>query len=186
MLYIIQNIDKINNPIDKMYIAIQALHPLRLEEVLGLQWQDIDLEAKALHICRAVTHPDRNQPEVKEPKTAASKRTIELSSIALNYLKDTSKPTEFVFGGTKPFSYTQVRKMCGRIQKDIGFEEKITPIRFRTTVLTDIYANTKDVKLAQASAGHTTAAMTLKHYIKNRNEVVRSASVIDQAYTVKQ
>ena len=107
-------------------------------------------------------------------------------SIALHYLKDTGKPTEFVFGGTKPFSYTQVRKMCGRIQKDIGFEEKITPIRFRTTVLTDIYANTKDVKLAQASAGHTTAAMTLKHYIKNRNEVVRSASVIDQAYSVKQ
>ena len=154
--------------------------------MLGLQWQDIDLEAKALHICRAVTHPDRNQPEIKEPKTAASKRTIELSSIALNYLKDSGKPTDFVFGGTKPFSYTQVRKMCGRIQKDIGFEEKITPIRFRTTVLTDIYANTKDVKLAQASAGHTTAAMTLKHYIKNRNEVVRSASVIDRAYSVKQ
>lgn len=186
MLYIIQNIDKIKNPIDKMYIAVQALHPLRLEEVLGLQWQDIDFEGKALHICRAVTHPDRNQPEVKEPKTAASKRTIELSSIALNYLKDTGKPTEFVFGGAKPFSYTQVRKMCRRIQKDIGFEEKITPIRFRTTVLTDIYANTKDVKLAQASAGHTTAAMTLKHYIKNRNEVVRSASVIDQAYSAKQ
>lgn len=186
MLYIVDNIDKIKNPVDRMYIAVQALHPLRLEEVLGLQWQDIDLEAKALHICRAVTHPDRNQPEVKEPKTEASKRTIELSSIALKYLERTGKPTEFVFGGKKPFSYTQVRKMCARIQKDIAFEERITPIRFRTTVLTDIYANTKDVKLAQASAGHTTAAMTLKHYIKNRNEVVRSASVIDQAYSMRQ
>ena len=41
-------------------------------------------------------------------------------------------------------------------------------------------------ELIQASAGHTTAAMTLKHYIKNRNEVVRSASVIDRAYSVKQ
>ena len=76
--------------------------------------------------------------------------------------------------------------MCGRIQTDIGFEEKITPIRFRTTVLTDIYAKTKDVKLAQESAGHTTAAMTLKHYIKNRDRVVRTASVIDQAYALKQ
>ena len=28
--------------------------------------------------------------------------------------------------------------------------------------------------------------MTSKHYIKNRNEIVRSASVIDQAYSVKQ
>lgn len=186
MLYIIQRIDQIKNPVDRLYIAIQAVHPLRLEEVLGLQWQDIDLERKELHIRRAVTHPDRNQPEIKEPKTKASKRTIELSSLVEKYLTEVGEPTAFVFGGAKPLSYTQVRKMCNRIQKDIDFDDKITPIRFRTTVLTDIYANTKDVKLAQASAGHATATMTLKHYVKNRDAVVKSASVIDRAYSIKQ
>ena len=73
--------------------------------------------------------------------------------------------------------------MCARIEKDIGFDEKITPIRFRTTVLTDIYDSTKDVKLAQAAAGHTTAAMTLKHYIKGRESVAQTANVIDAAYS---
>jgi len=69
------------------------------------------------------------------------------------------------------------------IQKDIAFEESITPIRFRTTVLSDIYADSKDVKLAQAAAGHTTAAMTLERYIKRRDHVVKTASVIDRVYS---
>jgi integrase len=73
--------------------------------------------------------------------------------------------------------------MCDRIKKDIGFEERITPIRFRTTVLSDIYAGSKDIKKAQAAAGHTTAAMTLKHYIKNRECVVKTASIIEAAYS---
>ena len=92
------------------------------------------------------------------------------------------KPTDFVFGGAPPLSYTQLKHMCAHIQKDLGFDERITPRRFRTTVLTDIYANSKDVKLAQAAAGHTTAAMTLKHYIKGRESVARTANVIDAAY----
>ena len=29
-------------------------------------------------------------------------------------------------------SYTQVRRMCERIERDAGFTEKITPKRFRT------------------------------------------------------
>lgn len=183
MHYLIQNLSSIKNPTDRAFLAIQALHPLRLEEVLGLQWKDIDLENMRLHINKAVTHPDRNQPEIKEPKTEASKRVIELSSIAAAHLSPSGNQSDFVIGGEVPLSYTQVRKMCKRIQKDIAFEESITPIRFRTTVLSDIYADSKDVKLAQAAAGHTTAAMTLERYIKRRDHVVKTASVIDRVYS---
>lgn len=59
--FLVQHINDIQDPIDRAYWAIQALHPLRLEEVLGLQASDIDLENMAIHICRAVTHPTRNQ-----------------------------------------------------------------------------------------------------------------------------
>ena len=72
--------------------------------------------------------------------------------------------------------------MCRRIQKDTDFEESITPIRFRTTVLTDIYDQTKDIKQAQTAAGHTTSAMTLKHYVKGRGDSHTSAAVIADAY----
>ena len=39
--------------------------------------------------------------------------------------------------------------MCNRIKRDTGFSENITPIRFRTTVLTDLYDQTKDIKLGK-------------------------------------
>ena len=182
MRFLVQHIGDIKDPTDRAYLAIQALHPLRLEEVLGLQAADIDPENEAIHICRAVTHPTRNQPEIKDTKTQSSARTIGLSALAVPHLPQVAEG-EFVFGGTKPLTYTQVRKMCDRIKRDTGFEENITPIRFRTTVLTDLYDQTKDIKLAQAAAGHTTSAMTLRYYVKGRETISKAAAVVDRAYS---
>lgn len=181
MRFLVHNLNKVVNDMDRAYLAIQALHPLRLEEVLGLKWGDVDLDARMLHVCRAVTHPTRNQPEVKATKTASSVRVLGLSGIAARYLTPGAED-EFVFGGTKPLSYTQVRRMCERIKRDTGFEENITPIRFRTTVLTDIYDQTKDVKTAQAAAGHASPTMTMRRYAKGRDGVSKSSSVIDRVY----
>lgn len=162
-------------------MALQTLHPLRLEEVLGLKWSDIDFEHMTLSINRAVTHPTRNQPEVKDTKTKSSVRTLGLSPLAVPYLTR-GKDDDFLFGGNRPLSYTQVRKMCDRIKKDTGFSENITPIRFRTTVLTDIYNQTKDIKLTQAVAGHTTANMMLKYYVKGREDIVNATAVVGTVY----
>ncbi len=182
MRYLVQHIGDIKNPIDRAYMAIQALHPLRLEEVLGLQSEDIDTENMVIHVRRAVTHPTRNQPEIKDTKTDSSCRTVGLSSLALPHLLSDSKG-RFLFGGDSPLSYTQVRRMCERIKKDTAFSENITPIRFRTTVLTDLYDQTKDIKLAQAAAGHTTPAMTLKYYVKGRETSSQATAAVERAYT---
>lgn len=183
MRYLVQHLGDVQNPVDRAYLALQALHPMRLEEVLGLQYGDIDPERAQIHIRRAVTHPKRNQPEVKETKTDASARTIGLSSLALPYLLPQVAPGEFVFGGSAPLSYTQVRRMCNRIKKDTGFVENITPIRFRTTVLTDLYDQTKDIKLAQAAAGHTTPTMTLRYYVKGRETSTQATAAVERAYS---
>ncbi|MBQ1742528.1 MAG: site-specific integrase, partial [Oscillospiraceae bacterium] len=79
-------------------------------------------------------------------------------------------------------SYQRVKRMCNRIRVDTDFSERITPQRFRTTVLTDIYDATKDVKAAQAAAGHTTSAMTLKHYVKGRTNCNQTAAALDHVY----
>lgn len=162
MQFLLAHLDCISSDRDRAYIALAALHPLRPEEVLGLQWQDIDLQAHTIHIRRAVTHPSRNLGMVGEPKTEASKRTIALVPQIEKYLRP-GPPQHFVLGGERSLSYVQVRRMCARIQRETGFPEPIQPRRFRTTVLTDIYDATKDIKSAQAAAGHTTAAMTLKY-----------------------
>lgn len=182
MQYLVQHIGDIKLAQDRTYMALQALHPLRLEEVLGLRWADVDLDNMALHIRRAVTHPNRNQPEIKGTKTKKSVRTIGLSSLAVQYLTP-GRTDEFVLGGCTPLSYSNVRRMRERIRRETGFSEKITPMRFRTTVLTDLYDRTKDIKLTQAAAGHTTVDMTLKHYVKGRENVVQSATAIESLYT---
>jgi len=182
MRYLVEHLDDVKAPQDRCYLALQALHPMRLEEVLGLKWADIDTDTMQIHIRRAVTHPDRNQPQVKDTKTASSVRTIGLSSLALPYL-DRGQENEFVLGGNTPLSYTVVRRMCERIRKDTGFDGKITPRRFRTTVLTDLYDQTKDIKLTQNAAGHTTSAMTLKHYVAGRESTTAAHTVIDTLYT---
>lgn len=183
MRFLVRHIGDIQLPADRAWLALLALHPLRLEEVLGLQGGDIDPENGEIHIRRAVTHPTRNQPEIKSTKTLSSARTIGLSSLAVPHLPRIPEG-EFLFGGRQPMSYTQVRRMCGRVKRDTGFTENITPIRFRTTVLTDLYDQTKDIKLAQAAAGHTTSAMTLRYYVKGREAVSKAVVAVDRAYSV--
>ena len=181
MRYIAAHLDDVKAPMDQAFLALLSLHPLRLEEVLGLKQEDIDREQCVIHVQRAVTHPTRNMPEVKDTKTEASHRDIELVKEIVRYLP-TGPSGDFLLGGKAPLSYTQVRRMCRRIEKDIAFSERITPIRFRTTVLTDIYDETKDIKKAQAAAGHTTSAMTLKHYVHGRQPQCSTATPISRRY----
>ena len=182
MQFLATHLQDVHDPTDRLYLGLQAFHPFRLEEVLGLMFKD--REGQNISIQRAVTHPDRNLAIVKETKTEASKRMITLiPSVAAMIPK--GNPEDFILGGSKPLSYQQVKRMLNRIRKDIGFEENISPRRFRTTVLTDIYEVTKDIKQAQAAAGHTTAAMTLKHYVKGRTQLKNTAEPISALYGIE-
>lgn len=179
MRYLVQHIEQVQKPQDRAYLALQALHPLRLEEVLGLKGEDV--EGLTIHVRRAVTHPDRNKPIVKETKTAVSVRDLDLVEQIKKYLPETAQD-DYILGGKMPLSYQQVRKMCERIRRDTGFGERITPIRFRTTVLTDMYDQTKDLKQTQQAAGHANASTTMKHYVKGRAEHTNTAAPVAAAY----
>ena len=181
MRFLVQNISAVKKPQDRAFLALLCLHPLRLEEVLGLQGQNIDTANKQMHIEQAVTHPERNRPEIKDTKTGLSARTVGLCKTAIPYLPPL-EPGQFLLGGSKPLTYTQVRKMCERIKKDTGFSENITSRRFRTTVLTDLYDQTRDIKLTQAAAGHSTPTMTLEHYLEGRGTTETATAALERAY----
>ena len=146
-----------------------------------LQYGDLDRENHKIHIRRAVTFPDRNQPVVKGTKTEGSVRTIDLVAQIEQYIPD-GDAEAFIFGHDRPLSYQQIRRMRGRIKADIAFDEDIVPRRFRTTVLTDLYDQTKDIKQTQAAAGHTTADMTFKHYVKGRQQNSNTATPVASRY----
>ena len=181
MQYLVQNIDKVKKATDRAYLALMTLHPFSPEEVLGLKGADID--NNMIHIRRAVTHPTRNQPEIKETKNSYRNRELDLVPQAKRHLPEVADD-EFVLGGKVPLSYTQVKKMCDRIRKDLQFDDSITPSRFRTTVLTDLYDVTKDVKQVQAAAGHSNASTTMKYYVQGRHQDRNSATPIAALYGV--
>ncbi len=72
--------------------------------------------------------------------------------------------------------------MRKRIRGNAVFDEGIVPRRFRTTVLTDLYDETMDIRQTQAAAGHATPVMTQKHYVKGRRERIDTATPVAGRY----
>jgi integrase len=64
-----------------------AMTGLRRSEVCGLQWRDVDLEGGSLSVRRAVVMV-RGRPHPKEPKTARSRRRVDLDGGTVSSLKD--------------------------------------------------------------------------------------------------
>jgi len=69
---------------------LDAMTGLRRSEVCGLQWPDLDLEGGRLSVRRAVVIVD-GMPHVKPPKTARSRRTVELDSQTVAVLREHRK-----------------------------------------------------------------------------------------------
>lgn len=186
MRYMAEHLIDIQSGMDRAWLAISISLPLRPEEVLGLTWADVDEVNGVFHIRNTVTHPARNEPEFKTyTKTAASIRDLAVSEELLSCLPVRGKLNEFVIGGKTPLTYMQVRRMRERIQRDIQFDGSITPRRFRTTVATDISAQTHDLKLVQKMLGHSSPQMTLKHYDKGRSTTVDATDAIASCYGLK-
>lgn len=169
---------------DQRYLAIQMSMALRPCEVLGLCWEDVDIENNLLHIRRNVVHPNRFMPEVKGLKTADSFRTLPISAIAHPYLEGEHEQG-FIFGGKEPLRYQAFRDIWSRIRKQIDICGA-TGYTFRHTVLTDLYDATKDVKTTQRYAGHATPDMTMRRYVHGREECSQEiAKCLDSIYNEK-
>lgn len=183
MQYLAAHLSQVKDPQARAWLALSISLPLRPEEVLGLKWADLDEQSCVVHIRNTVTHPTRNEPHFHTyTKTAASRRDLKILPEILSYFPDRGAPDEFIVGGKEPISYTKLRGMRKWITRDIGFDETITPRRFRTTVATDISATTKDLKLVQKTLGHSTPQMTLRYYDKGRSQAIDASEAIAQCY----
>ena len=182
----INRIPRVVKPLDRCFIAIQALHAMRPCEVSGLKWEDIDLEKGFIHIRRNVVHPTRNLPVTGDTKTKLSKRAVGISQIALPYIQEASqslhRKEDFIFGGASPLTYTQHRKLMYRINKQMGLKG-VTGYTFRHTIITDIYELTHDANIASAVAGHSKTTTTMNRYAHARQDATRKGiEAIDKAY----
>jgi integrase len=68
-------------------VTLAATTGLRQGELLGLSWNDIDLEAGSLTVRRALARAWGGGVELSAPKTPKSRRTIQLPAVALAALE---------------------------------------------------------------------------------------------------
>lgn len=164
----------------KIAIELAVLAGLRIGEVCGLQWKDIDFDSKTLKVRRSRTYSAYlKQTFVKEPKTRNSKRTVTLSDKLIGDLQ------EF-----RTLYCEQKSKLCDLwdnddyiLTNDCGnsisvqapyqwFKATIKkynlkPLTFhglRHTHITLLLSKGVPVKTVAARVGHEDASVTLKVY----------------------
>lgn len=151
---------------------------VRTGELLGIRWQDIDLDADVPTVSVMGTVTGRKGHGViwkPAPKSETSKRVLYLPTIAVEALrrqvadKEYRAESEAVFAsevGTwrNPSSYRvhfrQVREMAGL--------DWVVPRSIRKTVATTIYG-ADGLDNASKQLGHSEVGVTAKHYVQKLN-----------------
>ncbi len=103
---------------------------MRRGELLGLGWQDVDLEARTVHVTRTLLYRPGDAYELARPKTARSRRAIRLAAIAVTALRE-----------------HRTRQAVERIGAGVGWR----PDWARTRL---VFTTTKGGPLAGTTVGH--------------------------------
>lgn len=141
---------------------------MRKGEILGLHWENIDLEYGTLSIQHTVQYMS-GQIIQGEPKTSGSRRKITLPEYTLGVLREFQEST----GKTEGLLFTTStsRPVSGRNVSrhfDSALEKAGLPhLRFhdlRHTAATLLLKENVHVKIVQEMLGHSTVALTLDTY----------------------
>lgn len=179
---------------------------MRLGELLGLKWSDIDLPNNELHIQRTLykskdpdTSNSRWQLYFGDPKTEASVRTIPLNETAIKVLADVfeQQNQNKIRAGTayedndlvfctqlgRPLDPNNMRRTFYSICDEIGIKD-MHPHCLRHTFATRGAENNVDVRVMQRLLGHSNiqeTADTYTHVLSSlkRDEVMKLESTVN-------
>ena len=166
-----KTIPTMENSKEQVFMALLASTGMRPEEIYGLRWEDISSDWTYLHIKRAVTYPNKNQPVINEPKTKRSNRFINLIDWVADILKAQQKETGFILGGDKPLCYVSRSRLQRNAWKHVGLEGKnICPYDFRANFATMLCESGKSDKQVADMMGHADTRMVDTVYAPARKE----------------
>lgn len=163
-------------------VLLAALTGLRVSEIIGLQWQDVNLREGSIHLRRGVV----NQ-EISDLKTAGSKRPLPIPVVVIQALTEWQKQTSFsqpehwVFASPQSFGEqpywpgTLLQRHLQPAAKRAGITKRIGWHTFRRSFATLLYAKEQDVKTAQELMRHSSPVVTMGIYAQGVTEAKRQA-----------
>lgn len=147
---------------------------LRVGEMLGLPWSNVDLKLKAL----VVSQQEVRRDEITPPKGKKS-RTIEMGPLLYAALKAAHHLGEFVLmpRGEK-LTRHQLAALVVAAEKRAGIIKCRSPHKLRHTFATVLLAKGANVKAVQALMGHASLQTTLKYLHLLPNETAKAMSLL--------
>lgn len=144
--------------------AVALATGLRLGELLGLAWEQVDLERGALEVVQQVQIVG-NRVEVVAPKTKAARRTVRLSPEVVRVLAEVERTGPWVWSaaGGVPTRPTTVHRAWDRAIERSGVR-RIRIHDMRHTHATLLLAAGVSVPVVAQRLGHANPSITLSTY----------------------
>lgn len=139
---------------DRVIIEMFLGTGVRLQELVDLDVDDVDLDAKHLHV-----RAKGDVPQVKFLKS-------NLRSLLRSYLKERRRqgdgecPALFLSNRGSRLSERQVARRLEHWLKAAGIDKQLTPHALRHTFATHLYSRTGDILVVQRALGHRDLSTT--------------------------
>lgn len=155
---------------------------MRRGEIVELQWEDVDFEAKVIHIRHNAVIGQYKTKVSEDMKTKAGKRDVPLSEELELWLAARKKTSHskyvIAMENHKPLSKSAYRSMWKLIERELP-DTHVTAHILRHTYITRLFEAGLDIKEIQYLAGHSTVDMTLRVYT-HYDRLSRSAKTAEK------
>ena len=163
---------KANMSLTAFGILLSLFMGLRIGEICGLKWEDIDFQNKILHIHRTVQRISsangnrKTKIVISAPKSATSFREIAIPDALMKYFEMfRDEADHFILSGTdKPVEPRTMQYRYKKILRTAEVEDH-NYHKLRHTFATNSAEKGFNVKALSAVLGHSSVTLTLNRYI---------------------
>ena len=163
---------KANMSLTAFGILLSLFMGLRIGELCGLKWEDVDFRNKILHIRRTVQRISsangnrKTKIVISAPKSATSFRDIAIPDALMKYFEMfRSEADYFILSGTdKPVEPRTMQYRYKKILQSAEVEDH-NYHKLRHTFATNAAEKGFNVKALSAVLGHSSVTLTLNRYI---------------------
>jgi integrase len=190
-------IEAADDPQVERLLVLGLCFGLRKGEVLGLDWEHIDIKKRVIRVTQTYTVAGRELC-LTPPKTEASRREIPITDVAMRYLGEwrdrdrDARKVEHITGRAHPVCVHRARRMTPNRARDVlarffkGAPElpRVTCSTMRHSFATAAILGGINVATVSKWLGHTDVTTTINRYVRPlQTDLAKDAKRISLLYS---